>query len=233
MWSRAELKEKGKAAFKRNYWKSVLIAFVAVAVAGGGSASSSGSDMTSEEMAVAFQNISTDTGASIGMILGVLLGAIGIALIITFLWSYFVMAPVSLGAKRFFFVNAGENADIKELAFSFKKGRYFKVVKTYFARDIFIFLWSLLLIIPGIMKSYEYRMMPYLLAENPEMTTKECFTKSKEMMKGQKWNAFVLDLSFIGWAILTMVTCGVLGVFYVAPYIQATDAELYIALKEN
>ena len=101
-----------------------------------------------------------------------------------------------------------------------------------FLKALYVFLWSLLLVIPGIIKGYEYRMIPYILAENPGIDTKEAFAMSKQMMDGNKWNAFVLDLSFLGWIILSVFTCGILAVFYVNPYIYMTDAELYVALKE-
>ena len=90
---------------------------------------------------------------------------------------------------------------------------------------------SLLCIIPGIVKGYEYRMIPYLLADHPEMTKDEAFAASKEMMMGQKWNAFVLDLSFIGWDILSSMTFGILDIFYVMPYKMSTNAALYEAIK--
>lgn len=86
-------------------------------------------------------------------------------------------------------------------------------------------------IIPGIVKSYEYQMIPYLLADNPQMTKEEAFAESKRMMQGQKWNAFVLDLSFIGWDILSGMTMGILGIFYVQPYKDGTHAALYEALR--
>ena len=104
-------------------------------------------------------------------------------------------------------------------------------VKTLFFKDLYTFLWSLLFVIPGIIKAYEYRMMPFLIAENPDMTTQEAFDKSKEMMMGNKWDAFVYDLSFLGWFILNALTCGILGLFYVNPYYYAADANLYRAIK--
>ena len=85
---------------------------------------------------------------------------------------------------------------------------------------------------PGIIKAYEYRMIPYILAENPDIDTKEAFARSKEMMTGNKWDAFVLDLSFLGWILLSVCTCGILAIFWVNPYMYMTDAELYVALKE-
>ena len=99
-----------------------------------------------------------------------------------------------------------------------------------FFRDLFTFLWTLLFIIPGIIKSYEYKMVPYLLAEYPDMDRKEVFARSRDMMYGQKWNTFVLDLSFIPWNILSTITFGLVGLFYVSPYQDATYAELYDTL---
>ena len=102
-----------------------------------------------------------------------------------------------------------------------------------FLRNLYIALWSLLLVIPGIIKSYEYRMVTYLLAEYPDMTREEAFKISKEMMTGQKMDAFLLDLSFFGWYLLTAITCGIAGIFYVLPYVHATNAELYVTLRNQ
>ena len=108
---------------------------------------------------------------------------------------------------------------------------YKKIVKVLFRRDISIFLWSLLFVIPGIYKTYEYRMIPYLLSDNSEMRWKEAAEASKTMMQGNKWRAFVLDLSFIGWNILSIFTLGILSIFFVNPYKFSTNAALYEALK--
>ena len=96
-----------------------------------------------------------------------------------------------------------------------------------------ITLWSLLLVIPGIIKSYEYRMVPYLLAEYPEMRRKDVFQKSKEMMYGQKWKAFLLDWSLFFWDYLSILTFGLAGIFFVYPYEHAVNAELYLELKRQ
>ena len=96
-----------------------------------------------------------------------------------------------------------------------------------------IFLWGLLFVIPGIVKSYEYRMVPYILAENPNLQMSEVFALSREMTMNQKMNIFVLDLSFIGWSLLSVCTCGLLAIFYVNPYVQATNAELFLELKRQ
>ena len=115
----------------------------------------------------------------------------------------------------------------------FQNGTYGKTVWTLFLMKLYTFLWSLLLIIPGIVKSYEYRMVPYLLADCQDLSTEDAFRISREMMDGEKMNAFILDLSFIGWKILSSITCGLVGLFYANPYEYATDAELFLVLKQN
>ena len=86
--------------------------------------------------------------------------------------------------------------------------------------------------IPGIVKAYEYRMAPYILAEHPELSYREVLRMSSNMMDGQKMNAYILDVSFIGWHILSAITGGIVGVFWTNPYVYATDAELYLTLSE-
>ena len=142
----------------------------------------------------------------------------------------FIANPLELGCKRFFRRNLDEPAAMSNIAFAFDSN-YKNIVKTMFLRDIYIVLWSLLFVIPGIIKSYEYKMIPYLLSENPEMTTEQAFAESKKLMTGNKWKAFVLDLSFILWDIASAATCGLLGLFWVAPYKASTQAALYEAIK--
>ena len=141
-----------------------------------------------------------------------------------------VFSPLEVGAQRFFVRNLNQPTEVKEVAFAYDNN-YKETVKTMFFRWLFTFLWSLLFIIPGIYKAYEYRMIPYLLAEDPAMTKDRAFAESKRMMDGQKWNAFVLDLSFLGWNILSAMTMGILGVFYVGPYQAQTNAALYEKLR--
>ena len=97
--------------------------------------------------------------------------------------------------------------------------------------SIFTFLWSLLLIIPGIIKKYSYSMAFYILADNPELTAREALSKSKEMMNGHKWDLFVLQLSFIGWYLLSGITLGIAAI-YVVPYVSSTTANFYNSIKE-
>ena len=76
-------------------------------------------------------------------------------------------------------------------------------------------------------------MIPYILAENPKIKRKEAFKLSKQMMKGNKWKTFILDMSFFGWNFLSVLTFGLLSIFYVNPYNTATIAELYMFLRNQ
>lgn len=153
-----------------------------------------------------------------------------IAMAIAILIDVFICNPLEIGCKRFYVRNLNETAQIGNIGYAFDNN-YKNIAKTMFFRDLYTVLWTLLFIIPGIVKAYEYQMIPYLLAENPQMTKEQAFAESKRMMKGQKWRSFVLDLSFIGWNILSALTLGILGIFYVQPYIDATHAALYEALR--
>ena len=149
---------------------------------------------------------------------------------IAIVFNALIVNPVKLGCARFFRRNLEDPASMDNLMFGFRN-HYKNVAKTMFLKDLYISLWTLLFIVPGIVKSYEYRLVDYILSENPEMNTDEALKLSASLMKGNKWKTFVLDLSFIGWDILSAATCGILGVFYVEPYKKSTDAALYEAIK--
>ena len=97
---------------------------------------------------------------------------------------------------------------------------------------LFLALWTLLLVVPGIIKTFSYSMAFYILAENPEMSVFEALTESRRLMDGHKMEFFILNLSFIGWILLTAITFGIAGI-YVNPYIFATNTNFYRYLKNN
>lgn len=99
-------------------------------------------------------------------------------------------------------------------------------------RSIFITLWTLLFIIPGIIAMYRYAMAPYILYENPHMTALEAISESKELMNGNKWRLFCLNFSFIGWVILSILTLGI-GLLWLVPYQEAAYASFYQEIKEE
>ena len=153
-----------------------------------------------------------------------------VALIIVIPVSVFLINPLEVGTNRFFVQNLKLDANLREICFAFDHN-YLNCVKILFFRDLYVFLWSLLFIIPGIIKAYEYRMVPYILGDNPKIDREEAFALSNMLMQGNKGKAFVLDLSFLGWYILNGLTLGILGIFYVNPYIKQTNAALYLKLK--
>ena len=230
MWNRQELKARGKDAFKRNYWPCVGVAFIlGILTASSGSSARGGSD-NGESLKNVFQNASDSMGISVGALIGIIVGIIGVGLVIGLVVSWFVKNPFEVGCRSFFLKNTMENATFGCVMDGFR-GNYGRVVVTMLLRDLLIFAGTLLFVIPGIILTYSFRMVPYILAENPNVEATEALKMSREMMQGNKWNAFVLDLSFFGWILLTICTCGLLGIFYVNPYIYATDAELYQAIK--
>ena len=107
---------------------------------------------------------------------------------------------------------------------------YLRIVGTYLLSVIYVFLWSLLLIIPGIVKGIEYSQTVYVLKDNPELSFNAAIERSCEMMKGHRWEYFCLYFSFIGWILLEIITLGIASL-WVNPYMSATFANYYEKLK--
>lgn len=223
MWTRAMLKKNARAALKKNYVNVVVVSLIFAFISGVFSTSSAGNKSASS---FATGNFSGEFLAFATMLLGIIIiiGVIGILLTI------FIFNPLSVGVQKFFIENHYSNPKVGSIFWAFKSN-YLNIVKTMFLKQIYIFLWSLLLAIPGIIKSYSYRLVPYILADNPDMYADEAITLSRKMMDGQKLDAFILDLSFFLWLILSAITFNIAGIFYVFPYMYATDAELYLAIK--
>lgn len=298
MWTRKQVKEKGKVSFRKNYWKAIVVALILTVIVGGASGNFSGTGsglgnafnnahedslldgghlvMDADKDADGNYNITVDTNdesddivekdtkksetknsdtkkdeievskdidkngevdgkgaiAAVAIIVISVMTLTVIVFAITLAIDALLINPVEMGCNRFFLKNLDEEADLSNVTFAFDHN-YKNVVEVMIRRDIAIVLWSMLFVVPGIIKSYEYRMIPYLLADNPNMSYKEAFAMSKEMMDGNKWKAFVLDLSFIGWQLLSVLTLGLLSIFYVNPYKFATNAALYEALKSG
>ena len=164
------------------------------------------------------------------MQLGVLL-CIGSVIALAF--TILVADPLIVGEKKYFLkARRNNNTKIGVLVEVFQKEHWFHIAIIMFLRNIYNALWYLT-IIGGIIKTYEYRMIPYILADNPNIERREAFRLSKQMMKGNKWKTFILDLSFLGWNFLSVLTFGILSILYVNPYNATTMTELYVVLKEN
>ncbi len=118
-----------------------------------------------------------------------------------------------------------------DIAYLFKEFNN-RVLTTMVLTMLYTWLWSLLLLIPGIIKSYSYAMTPYILEDDEEISGNEAIEKSMRMMDGHKWDLFCLDLSFIGWVLLTILTLGI-GVLWLEPYMLTARAAFYEELKSQ
>lgn len=200
MWSRQELKSNARIMLKANYLKIVIVSVVFALLTSSGYQSARGAAKGSD----ADISLSHLTGIQWSLVMAAFVGIVGIvimAFLVNVLISIFVWNPLSVGCIKYFIDCRYGNAELKDILFVFRNN-YVNVCVNIFLKQLFTFLWCLLLIVPGIVKAYEYMMVPYILAENPDMSREEVFALSKQMMKGNKWDAFVLDLSFIGWMIL-------------------------------
>ncbi len=233
MWTRKLLKDNAKVAFKRNYWTCVAVSAITALLCGGITIGGT-YDLDAETEKVYSMEALMKMLSQIpdyvwvAMIFGAFIGA-GMAFAVTIMVSNVAI----VGCNRYFLENREHKTSIGQVFFAFHSGRYGHTVWIMFLQSLYIFLWSLLFIVPGIIKSFSYMMVPYILAENPTMDRKRVFKLSRQMMRGHKMEAFELGLSFLGWIILGMITGGALAIFYVNPYIYATRAEFYSALKAD
>jgi len=230
MWERETIKKQAKNELKQSYWLSFAICLVA-SILGAGSAGT-GFNIGSSSFNTTdldFSNFNLDSGMA-AIVMLILTGLVAFVILFAFVFSIFVSNPIETGKCGFFIRAPYGDRKFENLFFAFKKGRYIAIVKAMFMRNLYIFLWSLLFIIPGIIKAYQYRMVPYILSEDPTLSPNQAMDLSRRMTDGEKAAMFVLDLSFIGWYILGALACGV-GVLFVNPYAEATWAQLYYLLR--
>ena len=232
MWTRALLKQNGKQAFLRNYWTCVLVSAIASILIGGFGISTNYS-FNQEDVVATLEGKSVyELVSTIPMHIKMLLFiAALIGLVVGICVTILVSNVIQVGHIRYYLENREHKTNVGQLFYGFQHGRYGTTVFMMFLRGLYVFGWSLLFIVPGIIKSYAYFMVPYILAENPELDRKRIFELSNEMMEGHKWEAFELSLTFIGWVFLGVLTSGMTNIFYTQPYICATFAEFYSALK--
>lgn len=289
MWTRSELKKKGRSSLKKNFWRvlgiSLLLGFISsglkvtqhvdnaalyfasgrfdvpsnaqimndwyftlrqggmpednafLAVMGEYYTPKKGvlahiyNRMTEEKSALygfvnAMNDIFLKEKATQGMIIltGVLLMLIFLAL---------VSNVLVVGQCRFLLENRiYSQSRLGRLLFPWRVKRWRKTAFTMFKKSFLIFLWDLT-IIGGIIKRYSYKMVPFILAENPDIDHKAAFSLSRRMMQGNKWNAFLLDLSFLGWRFLNLFAFGILRPVWITPYTETVSAELYAVLRNE
>ncbi len=170
----------------------------------------------------------------------------GFLLLFQFFVGSLVSAPIRIGTCRFFMKHREGNSRLKDLFYGFGKGRYKKMVKTMFVTNFYMFVWSLLLYIPGVIGYYQFYFVPYIMAENKEIDGKRAREISKQLTNGCKWQMFVLQISFLGWFLLAeilMLVVMILSCFSLAlpsviflcpvfAYQYATYAELYESRRQ-
>lgn len=250
MIDRKELKSRAKSAMKKGYWWIFLACIIVGILGGKGGSGFSNSNYNSKNNIKYYSTLDqnenngftnytdeynqlnndpiNNTSEDLGL-LGVFALIFLIILLLVFIYKIFIGNAIIVGFRKFMLGTTEETFEIGTM-FSVFKNNYKNAVKTMFFKDLYIFLWSLLLIIPGIIKSYEYYMVDFILADNPETDKETAFKMSKEMMDGYKWDTFVLHLSFIGWYFLGVLLLGI-GVLFVNPYFESTVVQLYLELS--
>ena len=198
----------------RGKWKTAVLAGIAASALGATIVSSSNSAVSNSNH-IHFELFSQPNG---GQLLAVLLVGIGLWAIFTLI----VCGAVQLGYARFNL----NLVDGKDAAFSdlfSQKDRLWDGFCMNFLQGLYIALWSLLLVIPGIVKTYSYAMTPYIMAEHPSLTANEAITESRRIMDGNKWRLFCLDFSFIGWELLCALPLYA-GYFLILRYFSGSEA---------
>lgn len=221
MWTCSMLKTNAREALRGRYWRSFWGCFL-IAMLGGGGAVNVSFLYSPENTAYYLENLPSYLLAwlAIVSVIGAICGV---------LWNIFLTGPLQVGSNRYFMESRQSPSPISTF-FSVFHTPYLNVVKVSFLTSLKIFAGMILFLIPGIYWAYCYALVPYLLAENPYMSTSRAMELSREMMFGEKFHFFLLELSFLGWALLCVLTLGI-GIYFLSPYLSATYAEFYAAMR--
>lgn len=248
MWTRRELKEYAKQFLKKNYWNAFIVCLLVALLSGSGLGTNNADvelelnntdsivsedvlDINSVDLPFSIESdhpvvtLATRRFQAPVFLFGFFVGAIVLA-ILTIAISY----VLQVGQSRFFLRGFDGDVQVKHAFSPFNSDEYVPIVKTQFLKGVYIFFWYLAFLVPGIIKTYEYRFVPYILAENSSLPTREVLELSRKMTHGHKMNIFILDLSFWGWYLLGGLFFGI-GNFFVNPYAEATNARLYTILS--
>lgn len=266
--NRKQIKKDARKSLKRNYFRSILLVFIAGIIIRGGYNYTSyifdinnkyiesnytevvnvfnniiddGSEQKNGVIAPIIKNVSESKSLTIGLAnsIGTLIFkqelstrmAVIIAFFISLLFYVFIQNVLKVGRNRYFLEQRRyRNTKIDKLLFPFQIRRTRHIAYILFNKTVYQFFW-MFTIIGGIIKYYEYIMIPYVLAENPNINKTEAFRLSKEMTKGFKWELFKLDISMIGWYILQILTLGISTMFYFDAYKECVYAETYMYIR--
>lgn len=156
-----------------------------------------------------------------------------IILIVMFVLWFLIINTYNVIYRRIFLEGRiYEKVPIQRFIYLYKSKTLVKTAFTLFLTSVFKFLWDLT-IIGGFIKHYSYFMVPYIVAENPNIKPLDAINLSRKMMKGHKWQCFVIDLSFIGWDILGFFTIGLLSLFFINPYKESVYCEYYAYIRKH
>lgn len=233
MWTRSDLKANAKSVLSQNYWMAFLVSLAYGIISGAGSSASSGVNGGTSSMA-SMANSGSNSGemlAILAAIMAAMMAMIGVVFVISLVASFFLYGPLTVGKNRYYMESRSSKSTFTQLFYGFKNN-YMDNALSMFLTELFISLWSLLFIIPGIIKGLQWSQVAYILAENPKISGSRAREISTMMTDGEKWDIFVLQLSFIGWNLLGVLACGI-GSLFVAPYVEATYAELYAKMRDK
>ena len=228
MLTSKELRVKAWNSLKGKYWRAFLVILVLGLLASIGTSLETGSQNLTDMLNLVDPSEMDETmelGAAVVGTIATVMAVVGMAI------SLFVGNAADVGLAHYFILNTDSKPSFADAFYGFKV-KYLRNIGTLLLVGIKIVLWSCLLLVPGIIKSIEYSIIPYILADDAEISSKEAFKKAKEMMMGNKWRLCKLYISFFGWFVLCVVTCG-LGTPFLLPYVSAANAEFYAELKNK
>ncbi len=230
MWSISELKLRADKALKANYRNSVLISGVFFMLFCGGISNSLHIDLGDILPLPAKLNISGLLFKMPESKLGTII-TVAVIIVLTLLIKAFIINPLQVGVARFELNALNSDGKFSDIGYGFRTS-YMRNVKAMFMCSLYILIGFILFIIPGIIMSYQFMMVPYILAENSDIDRKEALKLSEKYMEGNKWDTLYLDWSFLLWHVLGKITFGIAELFYVGPYLRLTHAALYEAIKK-
>ena len=224
------IKSNAKLFYKNNTGTSILSVLIMLGVTFG----------ASYAMTAVVGIFGVITGISTGIGFGSVEAGMTGAYVVYYILSYIVrivltlaMYPLTIGLYGWYTKSIYQKTSLGEIFTPYKPPYLWSNIGTGFLMSLYIFLWSLLFIIPGIIKSYSYSQTFYIKAENPNIPASRAIELSKIMMDGHKGQLFYLHLSFLGWSILSALTLNILGIVYVFPYYYAALAFAYEEIKAD
>lgn len=230
----SDFRQRARDALSGNWFVAVIAGLIASLV---GAISSGGSvdfDFSGEDMEYAeLEQVFSMLGIKKELLAAVLgfAGLLAVFSLIYMLVSMIVGSAVSVGYAQFNLdLVDGASPSVGTLFSRF--GQWKNALAARLISGLIVFLWSLLFVIPGIIASYNYVILPYVMADEPNLSPGEALAQSKRLMKGNRWRFFCLEMSFIGWAILSLLTFGI-GSLFLLPYTQASHAAFYREIKRE